>query len=167
MFAVETERQRLNYITYSRDEAFKNIMEYSHWRANPRLVRAIVNESAETIAWLNAVWGRVPAGNNQYARSTPHLPAGKRTGGGDHKGACERRGKEKGVKFELGVSVQRIIKEAGSITGVVVERDGEEIEVASRAVIIASGGYANNKEWIRKYYGLRSQRQYNPYRQRR
>src|SRR5512138_3425766 len=52
MFAVETERQRLNYITYSCDEAFKNIMEYSHWRANPRLVRAKVNESVETIAWL-------------------------------------------------------------------------------------------------------------------
>ena len=44
--------QRERYITYSRDEAFKNIMEYSHWRANPRLVRAIVDESAETITWL-------------------------------------------------------------------------------------------------------------------
>ena len=52
LFAVESARQRENYITYSRDEAFKSIMEYSHWRANARLVRAIVNESAQTIAWL-------------------------------------------------------------------------------------------------------------------
>ncbi len=51
-FAVESAMQRERYITYSRDEAFKNIMEYSHWRANPRLVRAIVNESTATIAWL-------------------------------------------------------------------------------------------------------------------
>ena len=49
---MESARQRENYITYSRDEAFKSIMEYSHWRANARLVRAIVNESARTIAWL-------------------------------------------------------------------------------------------------------------------
>ena len=54
MFAVETARQRESYITYSRDDAFRNIMEYSHWRANARLVRAIVDESAETIAWLLA-----------------------------------------------------------------------------------------------------------------
>jgi fumarate reductase flavoprotein subunit len=51
MFAVESEMQRERYITYSRDEAFKRIMEYSHWRANARLVRAFVNESASTISW--------------------------------------------------------------------------------------------------------------------
>src|SRR4030043_2270371 len=51
-FAVESKMQRERYITYSRDEAFKNIMEFSHWIANPRLVRAVVNESGATIGWL-------------------------------------------------------------------------------------------------------------------
>ena len=51
-FAVESDMQRERYITYSRDEAFKNMMEYCHWRANARLVRAFVNESAATITWL-------------------------------------------------------------------------------------------------------------------
>ena len=52
IFAVEAERQSASYITYGRDEAFKSIMEYSHRRANAGLVRAIVNESAGTVAWL-------------------------------------------------------------------------------------------------------------------
>ena len=52
MFAAESDMQRQQYVSYSRDDAFKTIMEYSHWRANPRLVRAFVNESATTIAWL-------------------------------------------------------------------------------------------------------------------
>ena len=51
-FAVESDMQRASFITYTRDEAFKNIMEYSHWMADPRLVRAIVDESAATIGWL-------------------------------------------------------------------------------------------------------------------
>ena len=51
-FGVETEMQRERFVDYSRDEAFRNIMEYSHWIANARLVRAIVDESASTIAWL-------------------------------------------------------------------------------------------------------------------
>ena len=53
-FAVESDMQRERYITYSRDEAFKNIMEYGHWRNNPRLVRVIVNETAGTIKWLQS-----------------------------------------------------------------------------------------------------------------
>ena len=28
------------------------------------------------------------------------------------------------------------------------------MEIGARAVVIASGGYANNKEWIKKYAGL-------------
>ncbi|MBN1628760.1 MAG: FAD-dependent oxidoreductase, partial [Thermoleophilia bacterium] len=31
-FAVESAMQRAAFVSYSRDEAFKGIMEYSHWR---------------------------------------------------------------------------------------------------------------------------------------
>jgi fumarate reductase flavoprotein subunit len=51
-FAVESAMQRERYVDYTRDQAFKNTMDYSHWRANPRLVRAIVDESGATISWL-------------------------------------------------------------------------------------------------------------------
>ena len=52
MFAAESNLQRQKYVSYSRDDAFKTIMEYSHWRANARLVRAFVDETASTINWL-------------------------------------------------------------------------------------------------------------------
>ncbi|OPY00716.1 MAG: Fumarate reductase flavoprotein subunit precursor [Syntrophorhabdus sp. PtaB.Bin184] len=153
MFAVETARQRENYITYSRDEAFRNIMEYSHWRANARLVRAVVDESAETIAWLLAlgVEFRPETINMPEAPKTYHPVKGQGTA---IIKALAESGKEKGVEFELGASVKRIIKEGGQIRGIIAERDGEEMEVGARAVVIASGGYANNKEWIKKYSGF-------------
>jgi fumarate reductase flavoprotein subunit len=53
-FAVESHIQRERYIDYTRDEAFRNTMDYSHWKANPRLVRAIINESGPTVAWLQS-----------------------------------------------------------------------------------------------------------------
>ena len=53
-FAVESDMQRERYVDYTRDQCFKNTMDYSHWRANPRLVRAIVDESGPTIAWLQS-----------------------------------------------------------------------------------------------------------------
>jgi fumarate reductase flavoprotein subunit len=152
-FAVESNMQRERYITYSRDEAFKNIMEYSHWLANPRLVRAIVNESAATIAWLQNT-GVV------YTDATINMPDSPRTyhvvkGKGEAViKALTTRAKEKGVDIRLSTPVKRITKQGAGIAGVVVEENGEERQVSARAVIIASGGYANNKEWIKKYTGF-------------
>jgi fumarate reductase flavoprotein subunit len=153
MFAVETPRQRESYIMYGRDEAFRNIMEYSHWRANARLVRAIVDESAETIAWLlgHGVEFRTETINMPEAPRTYHPVKGQ---GAAIIKALAVNGKEKGIDLELGAPVTKVIREDGRIAGVVYERDGEEIEVGARAVVIATGGYANNKQWIKKYSGF-------------
>jgi fumarate reductase flavoprotein subunit len=151
-FAVESAMQRERYITYTRDDAFKGIMEYSHWRANPRLVRAIVNESGSTIAWLQLA-------GVEFTDATINMPNAPRTyhiikgAGAAVVKALATKAKEMGVELRLGTAVRRIIKEGNRVAGVAIERDGEEVEVAAKAVIVASGGYANNKEWIKKYAG--------------
>jgi fumarate reductase flavoprotein subunit len=152
-FAVESEMQRKRYITYSRDQAFKNIMEYSHWRANPRLVRAIVDESGATIAWLSQQGvdfsdARI---NFPEAPMTYHVVKGQ---GAAVVKVLAERGKEKGVDLRTAAPVIKIMKKGDRISGVIAEQEGEEIEVAAKVVVIASGGYANNKEWIKKYSGF-------------
>ena len=52
IFAVESEMQRAINIGITKDEVFKIMMDYSHWRANAQLVRAIIDKSPDTIAWL-------------------------------------------------------------------------------------------------------------------
>jgi fumarate reductase flavoprotein subunit len=153
IFAVESDMQRERYITYSRDEAFKNIMEFSHWVANPRLVRAIVNESAATIAWLQkqGVEFIDATINMPDCPRTYHVPRGR---GEAVIKALTTRAKEKGVDIRLATPVKRILKQGDRIKGVIVEVDGEEMQVDAKVVIIASGGYANNKEWIKKYTGF-------------
>jgi fumarate reductase flavoprotein subunit len=153
-FAVESDIQRQSYITYSRDEAFKNIMEYSHWRANARLVRAFVDQSAETIAWLQERGVEfIEAGTTMPdAPRTYHVVKG--TGEAVVK-ALAARAKDQGVDIRLGTPVKKILREKDKITGVVAEtEDGEEMTIATEAVVIASGGYANNKDWIKKYAGF-------------
>jgi fumarate reductase flavoprotein subunit len=162
IFAVESDMQRDRYITYSRDQAFKNIMEYSHWRANPRLVRAFVDESGGTIAWLQEK-------GVEFIDATINMPEAPRTyhvvkgQGAAVVKALAMSAKEKGIDLRLSTTVKKILKQArpgtvpsggDRITGVVAEEDGEDIQVAAKAVIIASGGYANNKEWIKKYSGF-------------
>ena len=52
IFAVGTKMQRDYYIPLTKDETFKKIMNYGHWRSNARLVRAIVDKSADTVDWM-------------------------------------------------------------------------------------------------------------------
>ena len=153
-FAVESDLQRRRFICYSRDEAFKRIMEYSHWRANARLVRAIVNESAETIAWLQKQ-------GVEFIDVGINMPDSPRTyhvikGFGEAViKALATRAKEKGVDIRPATGVKKILREGERITGVIAEtEDGEDIQVSAKTVVIASGGYANNKEWIKKYAGF-------------
>lgn len=152
-FAVESEMQRERYITFSRDEAFKAIMEYSHWRANPWLVRAIVDESAGTISWLQGH-------GVEFSDATINMPNSPRTyhvikgQGAALIKALATAAKEKAIDMRTGTPAKRILKEGNRIAGVVVEREAGESEIAAKAVIIASGGYANNKEWIKKYAGF-------------
>jgi len=153
IFAVESDMQRDRYITYSRDQAFKNMMEYSHWRANPRLVRAFVDESGGTISWLQEK-------GVEFIDATINMPEAPRTyhvvkGQGEAVvKALAMSAKEKGVDLRLATSVKKILKQGDRITGVVAEEEGRDIQVAAKTVIIASGGYANNKEWIKKYSGF-------------
>ncbi len=153
MFAAESDLQREHYIDYSRDQAFKSIMEYSHWRANPRLVRAVVDESGGTIAWLRQQ-------GVEFSGVTINMPNSPRTyhivkgGGLAVVKILVTKAKEKGVDLRLGVPVKRIIKEGGRVAAVVAEADSGDVKVASKAVVVATGGFANNKEWIRKYAGF-------------
>ncbi|HSW57953.1 MAG TPA: FAD-binding protein, partial [Dehalococcoidales bacterium] len=153
IFAVESEMQRERFITYSRDQAFKNLMEYSHWLADPRLVRAIVDCSGETISWLikcgvqfSSVGINMPDAPHTY-----HVIKGR--GEGLIK-ALTGRAREVGVDIILDTAVKRIIKSGDKISAVAVEQDGEDRQVKTSTVIICTGGYANHKEWIKKYTGF-------------
>jgi len=153
IFAVESHMQREQYIEYSRDEAFRNIMEYSHWKSNPRLVRAIVDESSETISWLqqqgvefSGVTVNMPESPRTYHTVTGTGQAVVKT--------LITRAKEKSVDLRLASAVTRILKEDGRITGILGEGDSDKISVSAKAVVIASGGFANNKQWIKKYTGF-------------
>lgn len=134
-------------------------MEYVHWRTNARLVKAYLDKSASTIEWLErqGVEFIEPAGYFPGSYSTMHRI--KRRGQG-HGGATlvkvlVAKAKEKGVVIRLATPVKKIVKDEDRIGGVVVEeKSGEPIQINAKAVIIATGGYGNNKEMIKKYGGF-------------
>ncbi len=152
-FAVESDMQRERFIDLTRDQAFKSIMDYSHWLADPRLVRAIVDESGATIRWLQgkgAVFTDATINMLESPR-TYHVIKGR---GDAIIKALATVAKSNGVQILPGTPVTALLKQGGRISGAVVDDDGREVEVKCKAVVIATGGFANNKEWIKKYSGF-------------
>jgi fumarate reductase flavoprotein subunit len=155
MFGVETRIQRSRNITLARDPIFKDIMEYSHWKANAALVRAFVNRSASVVDWLEEM-------GVAFIEPAAFVPGGPKTwhlfkgyGAAMIKVLLERA-KEKSVDIYYETAVREIIREQkGPVTGVVIENDaGKKMKVKSRVVIIATGGYANDRELLKMYTGM-------------
>ncbi len=153
IFAVESAMQRERYIGFTRDQAFQKIMEFNHWRANPRLIRAFVDETAGTIDWLQkqGVVFVEPTINYVDGPRVYHVIKGY---GRALMKTLTARAQEKGVDIRLSTPVTGLIKENGKVVGVTATKDGKTIEARGNAVVIATGGYANNKEWVKKYSGF-------------
>jgi len=67
--------------------------------------------------------------------------------------ALATRAKGLGAHILPGTPVVALAKEEGRMAGVIVDDDGREEGVAAAAVIIATGGYVNNRDWIKRFNG--------------
>jgi fumarate reductase flavoprotein subunit len=155
---VESRLQRLNEMGPSRDEAFKVFMDYTHWQVDARLVRAYIDKAATTIDWLEKM-------GVEFLEPRPYFPGGWPTWhivkpGGEGCAShmtriMTQRAKEMGVRILLRTPVKKILKEGDKIVGVMAEDDqsGETVHANAKAVIVATGGFGDNLEWIKRYTG--------------
>lgn len=163
IFAVESRLQRQKMITLTREEAFKIHMDYTHWNVDARLVSEYYNRSAGTIDWLEKLGVKfldpqchTPGFNfTWHVVSSPSSPDRQMRNPGSGATLIKiltKKAKESGVRIFLKTPVKKILKEDVRVVGVLAENEsGEEIQVNSKAVIIATGGFGDNPEWIKKY----------------
>jgi fumarate reductase flavoprotein subunit len=154
--AVESRLQQRQYNTLTKDDAFRIIMDYNHWRGNPFLIRAFIDESAETIDWferLGVVFGE-PMANWVGSYFTQHVAVKPKARNAGIMQVLTEKVKEKGVEVFLETKVTGLIKEGDKVVGIVAQdKTGKTIEARAKAVFVATGGFANNKEWVKKYTG--------------
>ncbi|MBN1367038.1 MAG: FAD-dependent oxidoreductase [Dehalococcoidales bacterium] len=160
-FAVESRLQRIKQVPLTREQAFKIFMDYTHWRVDAQLVSAYINKSADTIDWLEQMGVEFiePEAYFPGANYTWHVvkPASGRRGpmaAATMMKALTNSAHELGVKIYLQTPVNKILKADGRIVGLIArDKDNEEVEIKAKAVVIASGGFGDNPEMIKKYLG--------------
>lgn len=152
IFAVESRIQRDEHVNITRDEAFELIMTYSHWRAEPRVARAFVDKSADTIKWLqdNGVGFKHLTTNNPGGIRTWHIFDGR---GASMAKALESKAVDHNVQVLYETTGKKLIMDDNNqVAGVVAyDKDGNQINISSKAVIIATGGFANNPEMLAEH----------------
>ncbi|MCB2217760.1 FAD-dependent oxidoreductase [Desulfofustis glycolicus] len=151
IFAADSKIQQERNILLPKDDAFKMIMNYSHWRANAKLVRAFVDKSPETIEWLQTQ-------GVEFAELTSNYPGGLQSWhifNGRGKGMLDvltQKFPEMNIQIMTETPGKDLIIKDGVVAGVVAEnRDGETLNIHAKAVIVATGGFLNNKEMMSKY----------------
>jgi fumarate reductase flavoprotein subunit len=154
LFACESPAQKRQSIVADKDQLFKRATDWAHWaRVNPRIIRAFLNRSGETIQWLEEKgleFNVIAFFPNQNPR-VEHVPKGR---GAELTQVLVEQCGQAGVQILNRTAARRIRRgSGGAVTGVDATGTGE-LEISAGCVIIASGGFAGDPELMRKYCPL-------------
>ncbi|WP_201346722.1 FAD-binding protein, partial [Lactobacillus nasalidis] len=146
IFAVGSYLQKEKGIEVSGTDVLKEEVEYSKYKADARIWRKYVDSSAENVQWLaneGVVFERVQAMG--AGEATWHIYKG--FGYGAIHNALEPKFLELGGELLTSVAATALkLNEDGSKTVTIRnEADGTTEDVLAKVVILAAGGYLNNK----------------------
>lgn len=146
--ACESSVQKAQGVELSKGDLYNSIIEYSHYRANPEVVSAFVNNSADTVELLGNLgvnYLGVVAFDPTSIFHTWHLIDG-------HVGAAceavEKAAREAGADIRLGTPAVQLVMSDGKVGGVIAKSENGYIQIDAPAVIICTGGYAQNPAMI-------------------
>jgi fumarate reductase flavoprotein subunit len=152
IFGADSPAQKRMMIDARRDDLFKIAMEYAHWKIDPRIVRAFVNKSGETIEWLERKGLRFDWIPPYYPNQVPMVWHCLQKTGAEIVRVLTQSCKDLDVKMVLGTEGSRILlNDEGEVTGILANSKEDNLRVFAVAVIIATGGYGGNKELLKKY----------------
>ena len=158
---IGTRLAKENMVDLDLERAFKIFMDYTHWRVDARLVKAYLEKSGDTIAWLERMGVEFAAIAKYFPSSqqTWHMvkpPVGK-PGPRSASIMCKLmtdRALELGVQILYETPACRLERgEEGYISAVMARNGNEDVRVECLAAVLATGGFGDNPEMIREKMG--------------
>jgi fumarate reductase flavoprotein subunit len=155
--AYESKHQKASGETATIEEGYKELMNYTHYKSNPALTRAIFERSSDTIDWLEKYGLETKLVENtqvshQGKPRTYHQYVDKFAG---FKKMFENLEAMGGTVLRTTAGKELVRDDHGKIVGVKAEKqDGSWITISAKAVILATGGYVGNKEMLGKYMDI-------------
>lgn len=151
----------IDMVPYTKEEFVSDIMRLGGGQSDDELVTALVENSRETVGWLADRVG-VPF-KFSFNRQAYEIEGRQKFWGGMVL-SVEDGGKGLIAAYQVALKKAKVdvwfdtpalslVTKDGGISGIVVRRDGQELELQSRAVILAAGGFEASAALRSKHIG--------------
>jgi fumarate reductase flavoprotein subunit len=155
-FAVNSPLQKRLGIKATPEQAFRDKMAHDHWRPDARLIRDTIERSGEVLQWLEGKGLKIElikqfAGND--APLVGHDMGGFGILGNTLLKILNANCNKQDIKILCESPAKKILADKkGAVTGVLASAKDKDIRIAAKGVILSSGGFAGNKELMKKYF---------------
>lgn len=129
-------------------------LEVGKGKINEEIISFIADKSADTVKWLaerGVKFRNVTFSYYYPTQSVYRNHATETFSGADFILPLQEKAKSLGVEFRFETPAVSLINDKGTIKGVVAKNAGRTVTVNAKSTILATGGYANNKELVEQY----------------
>ena len=158
---TEDEKKNVDFGTYTAEQYYDDMGRITQYRTDPDLCEILIARSFETLVWMRKKGVKFQASFGRQAYKVDGKwrfwggLAAESWGGGpglidnEHK-ACVREGMK---LFYETPAIALLTDNDGRVIGVRAKRQGRNVEIPSKAVVLACGGFESNAEMRTRYLG--------------
>ncbi|MGV8082198.1 MAG: FAD-dependent oxidoreductase [Coriobacteriia bacterium] len=130
------------------------IQTYNHYTISHNLLVKYINKTPETVKWAEKLGGKFeyfPAFGGSSLRYAGGTNEGGTGGGIDLIKVLIDEAKKRKLDIRYSTPAQELIKDStGKVTGVLAtDSNGKVIQFNAKAVLVCTGGWANNRDFLR------------------
>lgn len=147
IFALGTDMQKATGISFTFEDVIAEEFDFNNYLIDGLAWKDLVEASAGNVEWLMS--NGVQFDHVDDYRGQGKLPAFHWYTGGASEGYIKpmtAKAQDQGVEFIYNTRARQLLATDGKVTGVVAEQDKKYIQVNAKAVILATGGYADNDD---------------------
>jgi tricarballylate dehydrogenase len=137
---------------YPEDEFFEDLMRVTGGKTNEKLARLTIRESNNVGDWMRehgCMFQPAMRGTLHLARTNAFFLGGGRA----LMNSYYRTAEELGVAISYETEVVDLNIDKGVFSEAIVQRDGTAHRVKAKTVVLASGGFQANLEWLKEEWG--------------
>ncbi|MGH9579837.1 MAG: FAD-dependent tricarballylate dehydrogenase TcuA [Terriglobales bacterium] len=156
----EEEIRRTDFGTYTEEQFLDDMGRVTEYRCDPDLTEVLVKKSLETVEWMRskgvrftAAWGRQAFNIGGRFKFWGGLTVEAVGGGPGLVDSLTSIARKNGIELWYSARAVDLIFNDDGVKGVRVKRNGKTIEIKSKAVVLAAGGFQADPEQRVRYLG--------------
>jgi tricarballylate dehydrogenase len=154
------EIERTDFGTYTADQFLDDMARVTEYRCDPDLTEILVKRSLPTVEWMRrkgvrftAAWGRQAFNIGGKFKFWGGLTVEAVGGGPGLVESLASIARKNGIEIWYGARAVSLLVDDSGVQGVKVRRDKTTLDVKSKAVVLAAGGFQANPEMRARYLG--------------